>query len=420
MDCLTYIIDPATKQRTCYAVGECDRLNDKGECANFIPSDTGTHNFDSQVDKNATGYSLINKYNFSGIKEVGLNSTAHYDFEDIIPALSCRRDIDFTAASSECVFNKNIVKNSLVREPEGAPTDYPAHGKTYLKVPATFQISPLGENSYVTLENPEDGQTNAYYLSYLLNTKNTGLGSKVIITDDKNVVLSDGRTNIPLIFTASANNGWETKIIKFNIGFNKNKIKIYLTSDTTDSNEAGFVYFDNINIEPVLEIGTNQYATRECRLYPTDDSLTCTSKNGNTISDGLEGYCLEHDAYNPNVCLLWYPVDKISTAKTTQSALGYKGTYPLNYCAEVNGNFDIVEKRVGASLQNGGGSSWNTGCQRLDDTTNTGQSRKLCALCPGGSCANYYVIGEEHNDGGFDDQAGGCFLNRRHYYREQP
>lgn len=346
LDCLTYIKDPITEQRTCYAVGECDRLNDKGECVNFTSSGVGTRDFAAK-DMNATGYSLINKYYFGSMREVGLNSSAHFDFEESIPSLSCRRNIAFPSGSSSgCVFNKNIVKDSLVREPAGAPTDYPAHGQTYLKVPATFQISPLGENSYITLEAPKiSGTTTPYYLSYMVNTKNSGLGAKVIITDKSSAVMSDGLTGKPLIATSTANNGWETKVMKFNIKMGQSEIKIYLSSDTTELDEPGFVYFDNINIEPVLEIAGGQYATRDCRLYPTEDSLTCVNKNSNTISDGLEGYCLERDSFNPGVCLLWYPVDKISTAKTAQSALGYQGTYPLNYCTEVNGSFDIVEKR---------------------------------------------------------------------------
>ncbi|MDP2944689.1 MAG: hypothetical protein Q8N57_03970 [bacterium] len=408
LDCLTYIKDPITEQRTCYAVGECDRLNDKGECVNFTSSGAGTRNFAAK-DTNATGYSLINKYYFGSMREVGLNSSAHFDFEESIPALSCRRKVAFPLGSSSgCVFNKNIVKDSLIREPAGAPTDYPAHGQTYLKVPAIFQISPLGENSYITLEAPKTlGTTTSYYLSYMVNTKNSGLGAKVIITDKDSALMSDGRTGRLLIATSTANNGWETKVMRFDIKMNQSEIKIYLSSDTTRPNEPGFVYFDNINIEPVLEIASGQYAARDCRLYPTEDSLTCVNKNSNTISDGLEGYCLERDSFNPGVCLLWYPVDKISTAKTAQSALGYQGTYPLNYCTEVNGNFDVVEKRVGAILNvdnHGNGRDWDTGCATSTTVADNGDNVP-CANCPGGSCQNYYVLGESNGN----NYRGGCF-----------
>jgi len=402
LDCVTYIKDPVTKEETCYAVAECNRLDDKNECANFIIDDNSARSFDINNDKNATGYSLLNKYHFSQIKEVGIDSDAHYDFEND-PALSCRRDVD-ASGTGECVFNNasnNINEATLVREPENAPTDYPAHGKVYLRVPAPYQISMSGStDDLINLESPAIGETNTYYLSYMVNTRNSGLRAKAIITDADNAVMKDARTGESLIFYASADSGWETKIVKFNIGQNKNQIKIYLTSDTTDPKDAHFVYFDNVNIEPVLEIGPDQYASRECRLYPTEDSLTCTNKYNNVISNGLEGYCLEHDSYNQNVCLMWYPVDRISTTKILyQSASSYQGPYPLNYCTEANGNFDIVEKRVGAKLQDGdAGDRWDTNCEIIT-------SGEACAECPGGSCENYYVLG--NNNGDYD--VGGCF-----------
>jgi len=352
LDCITYIEDPETKQRVCYAVGECNRLNDKNGCANFITSSSGALTFDPLKTQNASGYSLINKYALDQMTEVGLNSEAHYGFEDSVPALSCKRTINFTPlpGSTTCNFDHNINKDSLVREPEGAPTDYPASGKTYLKVPATYQISPMAENGYIVLNYPSatsNPNYNTYFLTYLLNTKNSGLGAKIVLTDPQGTILKDAAdTSKSLIFSDSANDGWERKIIKFNVNATNNKVVIYLTSDTTNPKEDGYVYFDDINIEPVLKIADDNYVTRECRLYPSSEDLTCFSNNNNVISSGLEGYCLEHDKNNPNVCLLWYPVDRISPTRDNNSVLGYQGKFPLNYCTELNGNFDLVEKRL--------------------------------------------------------------------------
>ncbi|MFA6194851.1 MAG: hypothetical protein WC719_03875 [Patescibacteria group bacterium] len=346
LDCVTYIEDPATKTKTCYAVAECNRLDDKNECANFITMPATTRSFDANNDRNATGYSLLNKYHFSQIKQVGFNSDFYADFETSL-SLSCHGNIDFSGPK-DCPTDLSKAY-SIINEPENAPTDYPAQGKSYLKVVAPYQVSTLGDGSDagIQLTSPALGETNTYYLNYMVNTRGTSLRTKVIITDTDGVVKKDALTGAPLIFYAAAPNGWETKIVKFDIGQGSNKVKIYLTSDTVDLNDANSVYFDNLSIEPVLEIGNNQYAARECRLYPTEDSLTCETKNSNVIKNGLEGYCLEHDSYNPNVCLLWYPVDKISTTRISQpSAYGYKGVYPLDYCTELNGNFDIVDNRT--------------------------------------------------------------------------
>ncbi|MFA5754512.1 MAG: hypothetical protein WC905_04130, partial [Patescibacteria group bacterium] len=197
----------------------------------------------------------------------------------------------------------------------------------------------------------------------LVNTRGSGLGAKIIITGKDNpakaltdnILKNQDGSPKAMVFYATANNGWERKVFKFNLkspetgGKDKTDIRIYLTSDLRiDANQSpkgdNYVYFDDINIEPVLEIGKDQYAARECRLYPSADSLACVNKDNNSIQNGLEGYCLEHDSANPNVCLTWYPVDKIS-ATNNKSSLGYSGKAPLNYCAAVNGNFTLVEKR---------------------------------------------------------------------------
>lgn len=356
LDCTTYVTDPETKQKTCYALGECDRLDDKNECAHFTETVAGAHTFAAQYDKNTSGYSLLDKYNLGQMKEVGgipQDDIAHYDFEGpTTPTVECRADVDFPSKAS-CTTKKFFIsspdesKNNNGSNSGNPPaTDYPAQGTRYLAVPANRQVTPNGNDNPVILNSKDDSQS--YYLNYLTNTKNSaGLASKVVITDSDNKVLVDAVTHDRLVFVSSANSGWERKIVKFNPGKGVKKIKIYLTSDTTNVDDKAYMYFDDINIEPVLNIGDDQYAAKECRLYPASDSLTCTSKNSNIIKNGLEGYCLEHDPANPSVCSLWYPIDKISAATDGRSTLGYNGKFPLNYCAAVNGNFDLVEKRKG-------------------------------------------------------------------------
>jgi len=340
LDCLTYVQDPVTKERTCYAVGQCTRLNDKNDCANFedVVIDPPTIRFsDLGSNKNAAGYYLLNKYHLGNMQEVGLNTTAHYDFEDSAPALSCKR----ADTGGECVFSKNIVSDLLVREPERTPTDYPAHGVSFLKVPAAYFVSPQSRNSYVALLADRE-----YYINFLVNTKNAGIGARVKITA-KDPANNNAETDI-ISRDFYSNNGWSRKIFSFKID-NLKDIRIYLGA--TDKSSDREVYFDDVNIEPVLEISgddqaSKQYVSRECRLYPTNDSLTCVNKNNNVLKDGWEGYCLEHDPNNPDVCLLWYPVDQISSTKITRNSSGYQGKFPLNYCTEVNGNFDLTEKRT--------------------------------------------------------------------------
>ena len=297
LSCKTYIEDPITHEKVCYSMGECDQLNDKNECSNFLPLDNTVRDIKNSQNKNATGYSLLNNYYLGFMKEVGQNTEAHFDFESTSASLSCRRDVDIPnvqalndAKGTPCAFDKSI-NDSLVLEPNTSTTDYPAHGKGYLKVLNYYQISPQSNNSSISVYTNQD-----YYINYLVNTKGSNAKSKIVIVNNDN--------NTPqtyVRFVDDAPNKWERKIHRFRIsGANNTKvdIKIYLTSDTTDTNN-GYVYFDDINIEPVLQVGADNYVSKDCRLYPADDSLSCLSANNNVIKDGLHGYCLQYDPLKP-------------------------------------------------------------------------------------------------------------------------
>jgi hypothetical protein len=327
LDCVTYVQDPLTKARTCYAVGQCTSLNDKNECANFETSSTDTVDFKAGAYNNSTGYTLLNKYQLGNMTEVGYDSDVHFDFENSIPALSCRN----AKTDGVCSFKKNIVTDLLVREPANSPTDYPAHGISYLKVPNGYIVSPQLADSWISVAS-----NTTYYLNFLVNTKNSGSDARVSIINKASQTLTS---------LDSTSDTWSRQILPFYTG-SATSVKIELSAK--DSTSSGAVYFDDLNIEPVLKVGNiagkDQYVSRECRLYPTGDSLTCVNKNKNVIKDGLEGYCLEHDPSNKDVCLMWYPVDNISATQLNRTSSGYQGQFPLDYCTEVNGNFDLVKK----------------------------------------------------------------------------
>ncbi|MFA6416587.1 MAG: hypothetical protein WCW61_00145 [Patescibacteria group bacterium] len=325
LGCTTYATDPETGAKICYSLQQCNSLSDKGECNNFIANAT------PPPLENATGYSSLSANsltpnNIGNMKEVGLNSEAHYDFEEIIPPLSCVRAV----TGGPCLFD-SIVKNLIIREPEKATVDYPVSGKSYLKVPSTYNVYPMSANSWINLSPNQD-----YYLNYLLNTKNSSSDAKITIEFRDSTITTQ--------FTASSTNGWARKISKFNSGdarFNNVQVRIRLSSDNT---QAGEIYFDDINIEPVLAMGNNQYAARECRLYPTNDSLSCKNQSTNVIKDGLEGYCLEHDKDNPSVCISWYPADRVSSSVLGRQSLGYSGPTSLSYCTNVDANISFAKK----------------------------------------------------------------------------
>lgn len=340
LSCQTYIEDPETKERICYKMGECNELDDKNECSNFVSQSDPVRSSNSANNKNATGYALLDNYYLGQMKEVGGHAEANFNFESTAFSLSCRRDIDVSSnpklnaeKSRACVFDDSIYEDSLILSPDKATTDYPAEGKGYLKVLNYYQISPHADTAPISVVK---GKT--YFINYLINTKNSNASAKLVIVDNNNTVVAR--------FTDQAPSGWERKVKEFTAPAS-GLIKIFLTSDT-DNLAQGYVYFDDIYIEPVLQVGPDNYIAKECRLYPAEDSLSCLSANHNVITDGLYGYCLERDPANSKVCQLWYPVDQISpVARVYQSELGYDGKFPLYYCTEVDGNFSFVEKRIG-------------------------------------------------------------------------
>ncbi|MDP3836510.1 MAG: hypothetical protein Q8Q67_00120 [bacterium] len=337
LDCQTYIVDPETNERTCFSIGECNRLGDNNECTNFVKGLNAELNQETSDVAKATGYSLLNQLDLSSMVEVGLNTDAHFNFEEGSPNLTCK-----TVTDGECKFDNGIVADSIVNSPNNAPTDYPAEGKAYLKVMSGQLISPHSENSPINIVRKQD-----YYLNFLVNTKDSGLSAFVRIVN--------AATKTDVISQAiSAPNGWERKVVKIpkTSLTTVDSIIIYVGVNSNTLEER-YVYFDDINIEPVLKVSpgssssASQYIAKECRLYPTQDAAFCISKNSQVIRDGLYGYCLQHDPANKNVCLMWYPIDEISAgAKSARSNLGYQGAFPLNYCVEADGNFTLVEKRA--------------------------------------------------------------------------
>lgn len=312
LDCISFIQDPYTKKKTCYAFAECDRLDDKGECANFIGLDAPQDPV-IEINQNSTGYTPANKYSLSDMRVVGKG------IEGI--------DGDFDTGTG-CNFDKRycIISGPDVAKAQNA-TDYPADGTGYLMISAGGQYI-LPNNLTVKALSGED-----FYINYLLSTKNSGgsTGRIRFINNETDNAVAD--------LAARAESGWQRIVQPFRLPTGLNNISIYLEA------LGGPVYFDDVSIEPVLKTAANSYSVSECRLYPTNDSLTCTSKNKNVISDGLKGYCIEKDPANPDVCLMWYPMDNIPLPNF--SSKGYDGNFPLNYCTRTSGNFDFMEYRRG-------------------------------------------------------------------------
>jgi hypothetical protein len=298
-----------------YSVADCNRLSDDGRaCANFVNNSSSANKiFNPDIDKNSTGYSMMDKYPFSEMKEVGLTSDFHEDFE--------------SGSTQYAVYRKSLgaTTSPIINEPQkGFPQ---AHGRGLLKVEP---------DKIAQLKATNLNVAGIYYLNFLVYTPNSE--AKVTIKYEDGATIKTLETLSQGIDYRAAG-GFERKILSFET---IKGIKEYTIELSTKYDSQPAVYFDDLNIEPVLRTAGSEYISRECRLYPEISSLTCSDS---AIRDGLEGYCLEHDLRNPAVCSLWYPVDHINAALTGRGTKGYTGTAPLSYCTQVNGNFELVEKR---------------------------------------------------------------------------
>ncbi|HNX10714.1 MAG TPA: hypothetical protein PKI61_01080, partial [bacterium] len=311
LSCMSKSIDPVTNEETCYALGECDKLSDTGKCENFVNRPAQAHNFASGEDKNTAGYSKLGYYYLANMYEVGGGVTGAWDFETLtntgVTGLNNSLNKVILDSEDGAILNKNV--------------SYPADGQGFLSasgpvtIDAGFKASPNKD----------------YFLSLMVNSNAAAGGAKVEI--------GNGVSTSTTVF--SENNGWKRQVIKFSFpAISNSNVKFVLSA-----NGGGQAFFDNINMDPVLKVDNNRYLPKSCRLYPKQDSLTCVSKNQNTVSNGLYGYCLEYDSKNPSVCLMWYPIDNVK-GQNAGATSGIADT--PEYCAIVDASFDFVEYRQGA------------------------------------------------------------------------
>ena len=395
--CSEKSIDPTTGEQTCYSLGECTKINESGNCTNFVQVSEDIHTFDTGNDRNTLGYSKTNNFYLANMYEVGENiKDARWDFEG-------------TASSTGFIIPTGAAE--LIKDNTGLTNvTYPARGKNLLKVNQNWDQANMNLNA-VSPEITVD-INKSYFINYLINIDDSGSnGGKLIITQSDTAggaqtVMSNATFAMSdAIFVTDTGHGWQRIIKKFIPA--KKYIHIYLAT------VGGFnypVYFDDINIESVLKVGgdtsdpasestenNGSYVAKSCRLYPSQDSLSCKSGKKGVVADGWYGYCLEKDPKNSDNCLMWYPVDTINSSDITgisnlssnSTSLVFDDAY---YCAEVSGNFDVLEYRdTYRSRKEHGGSSCGGGdvqCNKTCSSGGSGCTPDCCDPCESGYSSN--------------------------------
>ncbi|GEM_PF-1031591 len=212
-------------------------------------------------------------------------------------------------------------------------------------------------------------ENNNYNLSFWAKSENGGQGfsAALVFFDNSGNHLSVSTTvaNLDWRLSAQPPTQWKKYLISYGPntdhlipnGAIKMRIFFYNLSYLDPNNRSrrigqGTVWFDDFQIEPVLDLGNGSIA-KDCRLYPTEDAPACSYQGLTNKYEGWQGYCLEPDpAYqldplNPNNyqnCLQWYPVDSLLGDRlsvfSTQN-IGYTDRSPLYYCAQTKGNYNL-------------------------------------------------------------------------------
>ncbi len=354
--CKSYVLDerenssymePGEKV-VCYERGLCDRLNDQGKCDHYVVTNKGNLNYNSAMDiDNISGYAKIgylngsfnnNYYPISSMDQVGglvdfdngsfeiYDSSGYPAGWDAVDKNNEKQTIEWRPGIFRTIDNPYQAK-----EVEGI--NYTNEGKSFLKYsPREGAVS----SEFINVQGGE-----SYGFSALINTKNL-----YVIKGNLNAEIKIDVYNVLGTYLRSYNvlslgpgEGWTRITKKIDFDEDIDKVKIIITVSDVNADVTGEIYVDDIKLESALEYKEGEVIPQTCRLYPTEDSLSCEYVNDAGITTkGWYGYCLEYDRYpgNENNCLMWYPIDKVQ-GRGIEEGSGYKGRMPLYYCEEATG-----------------------------------------------------------------------------------
>jgi hypothetical protein len=306
-------------EETCYGWGECDKMDEKKNCIHFVQNSQRPHLEDRSM-VNSSGYIRTNSYLISEMKERG------------------EKDVSFSFGKSsggqgDCSSSKALTfedkiddcNQDRINGPDEASgaidggVAYPAEGKAFLKItnkPATLTFTAVkGAN---------------YYVGYLINTKGSTVNVSWGSNNYSDFTQNEWKRMVRYIHADSSGD----ITIKFDGTFFIDDIRVSLALITDINHEdcssgtCKTVYDCNQNADQC-------YLNKECRLYPSASALTCKSESQSAVVNGLEGYCLEHDPLNKDVCLLWWPVDNVAASDLDGAKLSYEKDLNLKYCTNI-------------------------------------------------------------------------------------
>jgi hypothetical protein len=351
--------DDAGKEKNyCFDIGLCNSLDDKGNCNNFLITDSSNPQNQTYTPANLAKISNLSGYNKTGfdwgtgtakpglypygnMRQVGETAEIpNGNFESSGDNGFAESWVSDSADWTENVFK--VIDNPYEAQEECLNADcgtYVPEGRGFLKLGAGFTAA----SEYLDVIGDAE-----YVLSAYLNTVNLLDSRARVEIEERNaaeqILPTPGKTNY---LTMEPGNPWALNFTRFRTEDETTRVKITLrTSDISTASGTGRTYFDNVTLFPVLETSDQtpalssdynfNYAGASCRLYPKTDSLSCDYLDDSGVRQkGWLGYCLEYDSPpgSTDACLTWWPVDRIKGDGLEEGG-GYQGRYPVYYCTE--------------------------------------------------------------------------------------
>ena len=363
LDCISYIPDASNpNNKICLDVGECETFAPDGSCAVRVLSDRENQGSDTALFANLSGYSkvgyrdgtfnaLADYYNISSMTQVGEKVE--------VPNGDMESDNSVWGAGSKILSNPSEISDAALNSLQKISSQQ--RGVNYL-VPEGKNILSLDADDInarpAVIEaksaTPLTFEVNKRYVLTLYTygkggDLNIGLQPDGISTNPIEYILKIPKIDHP--------HQW----VKRSVGFKATSASYALIFDHVNSSEHYFI--DDVKIESALNFRCSdpsasppacnvptlnpsdpqpQYQGPSCRLYPTENALSCAHRDENNITTkGLKGYCLEYDPRNPAVCLLWYPVDRIASDPLEEGAgVDFEGK-DVYYCLDAKDQCSI-------------------------------------------------------------------------------
>jgi len=358
LGCKSYIENPSKAgDKICYERGLCDRMNEAGECVNFLSAglDTQGRPTNQTYSNKISDIASLSGYSKVGYEKNLLNADL-YNLANMVQEGEARVK---TNGSFENTFNSGF---KVVGDPDSLATvisDAKILEKelgfgSYKLIPDGRAVAKTNKCVTKTIDNVGGRYyvASAYvFVRYGSNPVNLTIGdpdNTICPLESVNDVSTKNCQSGQKWGTVASTNvvgRWVRLVGKFSLANNyqaggerKSKVTVGICGGDD------MIYFDDVRIEPGLKEKDTTYLHSDCRLYPERDAMGCDYYDASGLrKKGWSGYCLEYDPKNFGSCLLWYPIDKVESEEY-EEGVAISIAKDLYYCIDAEDQCNMDNK----------------------------------------------------------------------------